>query len=89
MVLGDIQLSPLTFAPHGWHRCDGTLLSISDNVALFSLLSNRFGGDGQSISLYRVSKDRAASCTTSSPWTAPTRAARERRPRPSRRQRAK
>ena len=44
--LGQIQLLPFNFAPVGWHLCDGTLLTISQNVALFSLLGAQFGGDG-------------------------------------------
>lgn len=35
------------FAPQGWALCDGQLLSVSQNTALFSLLGNRFGGDGR------------------------------------------
>src|ERR1019366_6072763 len=34
------------FAPPGWPQCDGTLLPISQNTALFSLLGTTFGGDG-------------------------------------------
>lgn len=36
-----------TFAPRGWALCDGSLLSISENEALFSLLGTTYGGDGQ------------------------------------------
>lgn len=46
--LGEIRLLPYTFAPQGWADCDGRLLSISDNDALFVLLGTTYGGDGQS-----------------------------------------
>ena len=36
------------FAPKGWAQCDGQLLPISQNTALFSLLGTTFGGDGRS-----------------------------------------
>lgn len=39
--LGQITPFPYTFCPTGWHACDGTLLSISQNTALFSLLGYR------------------------------------------------
>jgi microcystin-dependent protein len=45
--LGNIALFPYNFAPMGWHLCDGTLLQISQNTALFSLIGTQFGGDGQ------------------------------------------
>ena len=35
------------FAPRGWAFCDGQLLSISSNTALFSILGTTFGGDGR------------------------------------------
>ncbi|MFK7864016.1 MAG: phage tail protein [Pseudohongiellaceae bacterium] len=45
--LGAIQLFPYTFAPQGWSLCDGRLLEISTEPALFSLLGVQFGGDGR------------------------------------------
>jgi microcystin-dependent protein len=36
------------FAPAGWHFCDGALLPISENDALFNLIGTTYGGDGQS-----------------------------------------
>ncbi|MGL6039195.1 MAG: phage tail protein [Soonwooa sp.] len=35
------------FTPSGWHECDGALLPINENEALFSLLGTTYGGDGQ------------------------------------------
>jgi len=36
------------FAPQGWAFCDGSLLPISENDALFNLIGTTYGGDGQS-----------------------------------------
>lgn len=46
--VGEISLFPFTFAPPGWAWCDGQLLPISQNTALFSLLGTTYGGDGKS-----------------------------------------
>ncbi len=46
--LGQITLFPYNFAPVGWALCEGQLLPISQNAALFSLLGVQFGGDGKS-----------------------------------------
>jgi microcystin-dependent protein len=45
--LGQISLLGCNFAPQGWALCQGQLLSISQNTALFSLLGVNFGGDGR------------------------------------------
>jgi microcystin-dependent protein len=45
--IGEIRLYGFNFAPVGWAFCDGSLLSISQNTALFSLLGTTFGGDGR------------------------------------------
>lgn len=45
--LGQIQIFGFGFAPRGWAFCDGQLLPISSNTALFSLLGTTFGGDGR------------------------------------------
>ena len=46
--VGEIRIVPFNFAPVDWAFCDGQLLSISQNTALFSLLGTNFGGDGKS-----------------------------------------
>jgi len=46
--LGMIFVSPYNFAPQGFALCDGSLLNVSQNAALFSLLGTTFGGNGQS-----------------------------------------
>lgn len=45
--LGTIKLFGFNFAPRGWLTCQGQLLSIAQNTALFSLLGTTYGGDGQ------------------------------------------
>ncbi len=45
--LGEIRLFGGNFAPSGWHFCDGSLLPIATNDALFTLLGTTYGGDGQ------------------------------------------
>lgn len=46
--LGQIQAFGFNFAPRGWAFCNGQLLPISQNSALFSLLGTTYGGDGRS-----------------------------------------
>ena len=45
--VGEIVLLPFTFAPQGFAECDGQLLQITQNTALFSLLGTTYGGNGQ------------------------------------------
>ncbi len=45
--IGEIMLVGFTYAPRNWAFCDGQLLSISSNTALFSLLGTIYGGDGR------------------------------------------
>ena len=45
--IGEIMLFAGNFAPRGWAFCDGQLLPIAQNTALFSLLGTTFGGDGR------------------------------------------
>jgi microcystin-dependent protein len=44
--LGEIRIFGFNFAPQGWAFCDGQLMSISQNTALFSLLGTFYGGNG-------------------------------------------
>jgi microcystin-dependent protein len=46
--VAEIRIFPFNFAPTGWAFCDGQLLPISQNTALFSLLGTTYGGDGKS-----------------------------------------
>ena len=45
--LGEIRAVGFYFEPVGWKYCDGELLQIRENQALFSLLGTMYGGDGQ------------------------------------------
>ena len=46
-LMGSIQLFAGNFIPQGWRACDGALLSINQNSALFSILGTTYGGNGQ------------------------------------------
>jgi microcystin-dependent protein len=45
--VAEIRIFPFNFAPKGWAFCDGQLLPITQNTALFSLLGTTYGGDGK------------------------------------------
>ena len=45
--LGEIRMIGFSFNPRGWAKCDGGMLSINQNQALFMLLGDRYGGDGR------------------------------------------
>ena len=45
--VGEVRMFAGSFAPAGWALCDGQLLPIGQNIALFSLLGTTYGGDGQ------------------------------------------
>src|SRR5215813_2782585 len=45
--LGEIKICSFSFPPTGWAFCDGQLLPINQNQALFSLLVTYYGGNGQ------------------------------------------
>lgn len=46
--VAEIRIFPFTFAPQGWAFCDGQILPLSQNTALFSLLGTTYGGNGKS-----------------------------------------
>src|SRR3979409_469851 len=46
--VAEIRIFPFNFAPKGWAWCDGQLLPLSQNTALFSLLGTTYGCDGKS-----------------------------------------
>lgn len=46
--VAEIRIFPFNFAPTGWAFCNGQLMPISQNTALFSLLGTTYGGDGKS-----------------------------------------
>jgi microcystin-dependent protein len=45
--VAEIRIFPFNFAPKGWAWCDGQLMPLSQNTALFSLLGTTYGGNGQ------------------------------------------
>jgi microcystin-dependent protein len=45
--IGVIKIFGGNFAPHGWALCDGRIMSIAQNQALFSVIGTMYGGDGQ------------------------------------------
>ena len=80
--VGEIRVVPYNFAPVGWAFCNGQLLPISQNTALFSLLGTNYGGTAGPPSPCRIcktarrsSKGRAPACRS---MTSVRRAARRR-----------
>jgi microcystin-dependent protein len=57
--VAEIRIFPFTFAPKGWAFCNGQLLPISQNTALFSLCGTTYGGDGKSTFALPDLEDRA------------------------------
>lgn len=45
--LGEIRLFAIGYAPAGWAQCNGQMLKVSEHQALFSIIGNKFGGDGK------------------------------------------
>ena len=46
--VAEVRIFPFNFSPKGWAFCDGQILPLSQNTALFSLLGTTYGGDGKS-----------------------------------------
>src|SRR5437016_10895187 len=46
--VAEVRIFPFNFPPTGWAFCDGQILPLSQNTALFSLLGTSYGGDGKS-----------------------------------------
>src|ERR671920_2380817 len=46
--VAEIRIFPFNFAPTGWAFCDGQIMPLSQNTALFALLGTVYGGDGKS-----------------------------------------
>ena len=57
--IAEIKIFAGNFAPRGWAFCDGTLLPISQNTALFSLIGTIYGGDGRTTTALPNLKGRA------------------------------
>jgi microcystin-dependent protein len=45
--IGEIRINAQSYPPRGWARCDGQMLPINQNQALFSILGTNYGGDGR------------------------------------------
>ncbi|MDD3853201.1 MAG: tail fiber protein, partial [Syntrophomonadaceae bacterium] len=45
--LGEIRLFAFDYAPRGWAFCDGSILSIAQNNALYAIIGTTYGGDGK------------------------------------------
>ena len=56
---GEIRIFPFNFAPANWAFCNGQLIPISQNTALFSILGTNFGGNGQTTFALPNLQDRA------------------------------
>ncbi|MEO6541586.1 MAG: tail fiber protein [Ferruginibacter sp.] len=58
--VAEIRMFPFNFAPRGWAFCNGQILPLSQNTALFSLLGTTYGGNGQSTFALPDLQDSAA-----------------------------
>ena len=54
--IGEIRITPYNFAPVGWALCNGQILSMSQNTALFSLFGTTYGGTARPPSACRTCK---------------------------------
>jgi len=69
-LLGSLLLVPYNFTPQGWALCNGQLIAIQDNTALFSLLGTQYGGDGQTnFALPNLTGDKAMTDASGAPLT--------------------
>lgn len=57
--IAEIRIVAFNFAPRGWAFCDGQLLPIANNTALFSLIGTTYGGDGRTTTALPNLRDRA------------------------------
>lgn len=69
--IGEIKLFAGNFAPRGWAFCNGQLLSIAQNTALFSILGTTYGGNGQTTFALPDLRGRAALGWGDGPATSP------------------
>lgn len=69
--VAEIRVTPFNFAPTGWASCDGQLLPISQNTALFSLVGTFYGGDGKTTFALPNLQQRFAMGTGQGPGLSP------------------
>lgn len=62
--LGEIKMLSFSWAPKGWAFCDGTIMQINQNQALFVLLGNSFGGDAKTTFALPDMRGRTPVCIT-------------------------
>ena len=65
--VAEIRPVGFNFAPVGWATCDGQILAISQNTALFSLLGTQYGGNGQRPSRSQICAAACRCIRTSTP----------------------
>ena len=65
--VGEIRMFGFNFAPQGWAQCNGQLLPISQNTALFSLLGTTYGGDGRTTFALPDMRSRVPVCQGQGP----------------------
>jgi microcystin-dependent protein len=69
--IGEIRMFGFGFVPQGWAACDGQLLPIAQNAALFSLLGTTYGGDGQTTFALPDLRSRVPVCQGQGPGLSP------------------
>ncbi len=69
--LGEIRLFGFDYAPENWHVCDGSLLQIKGNEALYSLIGTTFGGDAKTTFALPDFRGRVPVASTFTPATVP------------------
>ena len=79
--VGEIRMFGFNFAPQGWALCNGQLLPISQNTALFSLLGTTYGGDGRTTFALPDMRSRVPLCQGQGPGSRLTPKARPAAPR--------
>jgi microcystin-dependent protein len=70
-LLGEIMMWGGNFAPKGWAFCNGQVLSVNQNMALFSLLGSTYGGDGRTTFALPDLRSRIPMGTGSGPGLTP------------------
>jgi microcystin-dependent protein len=66
--IGEIRIFPYTFAPEDWAKCEGQELLISDHTALFSLVGDKYGGNGTTTFGIPDYRGKVPFCWGTAPW---------------------
>jgi microcystin-dependent protein len=69
--VGQISIGGFNFAPRGWAQCNGQLMPIQQNTALFALLGTTYGGNGQTTYALPDLRGRAPMCFGNGPGLTP------------------